>query len=125
MLRELTKLCVRYAERYIPDPFLYAVILTFITLAGALIWTPSSPGAVINSWYNGIWTILSFAMQMALILLTGTTLADAPIIRKWLTKLAAIPTNQTSAAITVFLAGAIASWLNWGFGLVVRRAGCA
>ena len=36
MLRALTRGCVRYAERYIPDPYLYAVILTFITAGAAL-----------------------------------------------------------------------------------------
>ena len=56
---------------------------------------------------------------MALILITGVTLADAPLIKGLLRKLAAVPTNQSSAAITVFLAAAIGSWLNWGFGLVV------
>jgi short-chain fatty acids transporter len=119
MLRQLTRLCVRYAERYVPNPFLYAVILTFITVAAALIWTPSDPAKIIDSWYDGIWSILAFALQMALILATGVTLADAPLIRGLLRKLASLPTNQTGAAVTVFLAAAIGSWLNWGFGLVV------
>jgi short-chain fatty acids transporter len=119
MLRQVTRLCVRYAERYIPDPYLYAVILTFISVAAALIWTPAGPFKVIDAWYNGIWSILAFAMQMALILATGVTLADAPLIKRLLRKLAAVPTNQSGAAITVFLAAAIGSWLNWGFGVVV------
>lgn len=119
MLRQLTRICVRYAERYIPDPYLYAVILTFITVVAAFIWTPSDPFKIIDAWYNGIWGILAFAMQMALILATGVTLADAPLIKNWLKKLAALPTHQTGAAITVFLAAAIGSWLNWGFGVVV------
>ena len=119
MLRQLTRVCVRYAERYIPDPYLYAVILTFIAVGSALIWTPSDPLRVIDAWYNGIWSILAFAMQMALILATGVTLADAPVVKNLLTRLAARPTTQTSAAITVFLAAAIGSWLNWGFGVVV------
>jgi short-chain fatty acids transporter len=119
MLRQLTRQCVRYAERYIPNPFLYAVILTFITVVAAAIWTPSDPGKIINAWYNGIWAILAFALQMALILATGVTLADAPLVKAALKKLAAVPSGQASAAITVFLAAAIGSWLNWGFGLVV------
>ena len=119
MLREITRVCVRYAERYIPDPFLYAVILSFITLAAALVLTPTSPGKVIDAWYGGIWAILGFAAQMALVLATGITLADAPIVRSLLGRLAAVPGSQTGAAITVFLAAAIGSWLNWGFGLVV------
>ncbi len=35
MLRALTRLFVSYAERYIPDPYLYALILTFITAVAA------------------------------------------------------------------------------------------
>jgi len=119
MLRQLTRLCVRYAERYIPNPYLYAVVLTFITVAAALIWTPSGLLKVVASWYDGIWNILAFAMQMALILVTGVTLADAPLVRGLLRRLASLPTRQAGAAITVFLAAAVASWLNWGFGLVV------
>jgi short-chain fatty acids transporter len=119
MLRQLTRWCVRYAERYIPNPYLYAVVLTFITVAAALIWTASSPGQVIDAWYKGIWDILAFALQMALVLVTGVTLAAAPLVKNLLRRLAAVPTGQSGAAITVFLAAAIGSWLNWGFGLVV------
>ncbi|TLZ21187.1 MAG: short-chain fatty acid transporter [Gammaproteobacteria bacterium] len=119
MLRQLTRLCVRYAERYIPNPYLYAVVLTFITVAAALIWTPSGLLKVVASWYDGIWNILAFAMQMALILVTGVTLADTPLVRGLLRRLASLPTRQAGAAITVFLAAAVGSWLNWGFGLVV------
>ena len=118
MLRQLTRLCVRYAERYIPNPYLYAVVLTFITVAAALIWTPSGVLKVVDSWYDGIWNILAFAMQMALILVTGVTLADAPLVRGLLRRLASLPSRQAGAAITVFLAAAVGSWLNWGFGLV-------
>src|SRR5438874_261480 len=119
MLRQLTRLCVRYAERYIPNPYLYAVVLTFITVAAALIWTPSGLLKLVASWYDGIWNILAFAMQMALILVTGVTLADTPLVRGLLRRLASLPTRQAGAAITVFLAAAVGSWLNWGFGLVV------
>ncbi len=119
MLRQVTRLCVRYAERYIPNPFLYAVLLTFITVAAALVWTTSSPFKVVDAWYNGLWGILAFAAQMALILATGVTLADAPLVKKLLSKLASLPTTQSGAATTVFLSAAISSWLNWGFGLVV------
>ena len=118
-MRHLTRLCVRYAERYVPNPFLYAVILTFITVAAALAWSASSAGQVIDAWYKGLWDILAFALQMALVLVTGVTLADAPVVRGLLRRLAAVPSNQTGAAVTVFLTAATASWLNWGFGLVV------
>jgi short-chain fatty acids transporter len=119
MLRALTRACVRYAERYIPDPYLYAVILTFITAGAALVFTDSTPNEIVTAWYDGIWAILAFAMQMALILSTGVALAATPQVKRLLEAIASIPTRQGPAAVTVFLAGAFGSWLNWGFGLVV------
>jgi short-chain fatty acids transporter len=119
VLRRLTRVFVRYAERYVPNPFLYAVILTFITVAAAMLWTPSDPGKIIDSWYGGIWNILAFALQMALVLTTGVTLADAPIVKRLLKRLAGWPSSQAGAATIVFLSAAVGSWLNWGFGLVV------
>src|SRR5262245_17836260 len=119
MLRALTRICVRYAERYIPDPYLYAVLLSFITAAAALIWTDAGAVQIVTASYDGIWNILAFATQMALILSTGVALAAAPPVKRLLEKIASIPARQASAAVTVFLAGAIGSWLNWGFGLVV------
>ena len=56
---------------------------------------------------------------MALVLATGVTLADTPFVKSLLRKLASLPSRQAGAAITVFVAASIASWLNWGFGLVV------
>jgi len=119
VLRQLTRLCVHYAERYIPDPYLYAVMLTFVTVVAALIFTPTGAVRIIDAWYNGLWTILAFALQMALILTTGVALANAPPVRKALQKLAGLATEQSGAAITVFLVGAVGSWINWGFGLVI------
>lgn len=119
MLRAMTRLCVRYAERYIPDPYLYAVLLTFITVIAALIWTPAGGVKIIDAWYKGLWAILAFALQMALVLTTGVALANAPFIKRLLERLAGIPREQAAAAIIVFLTSAIGSWLNWGFGLVI------
>ena len=118
MLRRLTRFFVRYAERYIPDPYLYALLLTFITVAAAFVFTPSDPQKIVTVWYDGIWAILAFAMQMALILSTGVALAEAGPVKRALQAVASIPKNQAGAAVTMFLAAGLGSWLNWGFGLV-------
>jgi short-chain fatty acids transporter len=81
MLRQITRACVSYADRYIPDPYLYAIILTFIKVIAAVISTQSDPVHVIDAWYNGLGGILALALQMALILATGVALANAPSSR--------------------------------------------
>jgi short-chain fatty acids transporter len=118
MLRRITRVFVKYAERYIPDPYLYALILTFVTAVASYVFTPSDTGKIATAWYDGIWAILAFAMQMALILSTGVALADAGPVRHLLQRIAGIPSTQSGALVVLFLASGFASWLNWGFGLV-------
>ena len=50
VMQSLTALCVRYVERLMPDPYLFAVILTLIVAAlvaalvnGCLLYTSPSP----------------------------------------------------------------------------------
>src|SRR5689334_10591180 len=101
-----------------PDPFLFAVLLTILTYALALVAGPKGPLALVGAWYGGIWKILEFAIQMTLVLVAGYTLAQAPLVRKGLAKIAGTARTPARAiAITVLVAMA-AAFLNWGFGLV-------
>jgi short-chain fatty acids transporter len=66
-----------------------------------------------------MWVFLEFAMQMALILVTGQALAEAPLVARSLRTLSAAPKSQTSGVALVSLSAMVAAWLNWGFGLIV------
>jgi short-chain fatty acids transporter len=101
-----------------PDPFLFAVLLTIIAYVLAIIAGPKGPLETVGAWYGGIWKILPFAIQMTLVLVAGYTLAQASLVRRGLAGIAGIPRTPAGAiAITVLVAMA-AAFLNWGFGLV-------
>jgi short-chain fatty acids transporter len=117
--RAVARVCVHLSELYVPDPFLLAIILTFVAAAIARCFTDSSADQILDAWYRGLWDITPFAMQMALIPCTGVALARSPVIKWALCGLAGLPNGQTAAAITVFLTAAVCCWINWGFGLVV------
>ncbi|EOC99455.1 TIGR00366 family protein [Caldisalinibacter kiritimatiensis] len=119
MFRKFTNGCVALVQRYLPDPFLFAVILTLIVFVLGMIFTGQGPMSMVVHWSDGFWGLLSFSMQMALVLVTGHTLAQAPIIKKGLKKLASIPKTPLQAIVAVTLVEAIAAWINWGFGLVI------
>jgi short-chain fatty acids transporter len=74
---------------------------------------------ILTAWYGGTFNILGFALQMILILATGYAIADAPFVQRGLRAMAAGAQTPTKAALVVFPIVAIASWLNWGLGLVV------
>ncbi|MBT1002237.1 TIGR00366 family protein [Paenarthrobacter sp. DKR-5] len=122
-IQRFTDLCVRYVERFMPDPFLFAVILTLLVVVMILLWVPNASGAgILTSWYQGVWgtnNIFTFALQMVLILVSGYTLAEAPAVKRGLIWLASKPRNQIEGALMCFGAAAVANILNWGLGLVV------
>ncbi len=116
---KLTAGSVKLVEKYLPDPFIFAVILTFLVIIISLFVTKTTPLGIVDAWYGGFWSLLLFSMQMALILVTGTILANAPLFKKGLGKLAAIPKNKIQAIIWVSVIALVASFINWGFGLVI------
>ncbi|OBB33479.1 short-chain fatty acid transporter [Mycolicibacterium peregrinum] len=122
IMQSLTGLCVRYVERLMPDPYLFAVILTLI-VAGlvAFLVHGATPDGMLKAWYGGVWgsqNIFTFAFQMVLILVTGYTLAEAPILKRAIVAIAAKPNNQVQGAFLCFGVSAVLSLLNWGLGLV-------
>ena len=118
MLNRLANFFVRGVERWMPDPFLFCLLLTLLTYVLALRLTPAAPLALVRHWYGGLWTILPFAMQMILILLTGYALASSRPVRRLLEWIAARPRTQGSAIVLLTLASALAALLHWGFALV-------
>src|SRR5699024_6202648 len=78
-----------------------------------------TPLDMIVHWGDGFWNLLAFSMQMALVLVTGHTLASSPPVKKGLRKMASIPKTPTQAIFAVSLVSALACWINWGFGLVI------
>lgn len=122
VMPSLTALCVRYVERLMPDPFLFAVILTLVVAAlVTLLVHGASARGMLTAWYGGVWgsqNIFTFAFQMVLILVTGYTLAEAPILKRAIVRIAAKPRNQVQGALLCFGVSAVLSLLNWGLGLV-------
>ena len=111
--------CVGFMQKYLPEPFIFAIILTFVAIAVAIPVCHQSVAEVVNNWGSGVWNLLGFSMQMALVLVTGATLAAAPTIKKGINKLASLPKTPAGAIALVTGISAVACWLNWGFGLIV------
>ncbi len=119
MIRKIGEYFSRWAEKYMPDPFLFAILLTFLTLILGIIFTDNGPFDMLKHWNKGFWTLLTFAMQMCLILVTGYALATTKIIRKAIYALADIPKTGAGAAGLVALVAIIAAYINWGLGIIV------
>lgn len=119
MLHSLSRFFTLMVRRYLPDAYIFAILLTFITFITALICTPSSPIDLVQAWGNGISSLLMFTIQSALIYTTGHALASTDAVRKLLGTVAKIPQTAFQAALMAFFVTAFGSLINWGFGLVV------
>ncbi len=119
MFKRFTNGCVKLMSRYLPDAFLFAIILTFVVFFGGVFATGQTPVAMVNHWYKGFWSLLAFAMQMSFVVVSGSAMAQAPVIKNALRSIAIAAKTPTRAIIFTGLIAAAACWLNWGFGLVV------
>ena len=119
IFRKIIDGCVGFMQKYLPEPFIFAIILTFVAILVAMPVCHQSITEVVVNWGGGVWNLLGFSMQMALVLVTGATLAAAPIIKKGISKLASMPKTPAGAIALVTGISAVACWLNWGFGLIV------
>ncbi|MBZ5749458.1 short-chain fatty acid transporter [Metabacillus rhizolycopersici] len=109
----------RLMQRYMPDPFLLVIVLTFFVIGLAVFLTDSTPVQILGFWGDGFWNLLEFSMQMVLIVVTGHVMASSPFFKKILGNLANIPKSPGQAIILVTLVALIACWVNWGFGLII------
>ena len=120
MFKKFTNACVRLMNRWLPDPFLFAVILTIVVFIGSMIGTKLNPIELVDAWGNskGFWGLLSFSMQMALVLVLGSAMASARVCKKALGAIASLAKNKLSAILIVTFVSTVCCWLNWGFGLI-------
>ena len=120
MFKKIVNGCVRVVNRWLPDPFLFAVILTIVVFIAAMIATNLGPIAMISAWgaTTGFWSLLSFSMQMALVLVLGSAMASAAPCKKALRAIAGMAHNNMQAIVITTFVSVICCWLNWGFGLI-------
>lgn len=119
LLGQITAFFVYLFEKLMPDPYVFAVLLTFLGALMAWKFAPNAtPTSIVAAWYAGVFTIFTFAFQMVIMLVAGYALATSPFIDKALARVASLATTPMSAVSLTLFVSLIASWLNWGLGLV-------
>src|SRR5580700_959613 len=107
-----------WAERWFPDAFIFVAIAVVVVSLGAIA-NGASPLAVSEAFGNGFWSLITFTMQMAFIVIGGYVVATSSPAQRLIRSLAGLPKTGTGAVGLVAAAAMIASLLNWGFSLIV------
>jgi short-chain fatty acids transporter len=118
MLQRLAGALTRWSTRWVPDAWIIAVILSVITYILGLIFTKATPYQLVQHWGNGFWILLSFAMQMCLIIVTGYILATTPFFNRILSGLAGLPKSPQGSIALMALVSMVLAWFNWGLSIV-------
>ncbi len=119
MVRSLGTFFSKVAKKYLPDAFIFAVILAIIVFVLGMVIEGASFVEMTTYFGGGMWKFLAFSMQMVLILVTGSALATSRPVHKGLKSLSTIAKTPTQAIVLVTVVMIVGCWLNWGFGLIV------
>ena len=115
----LVRFFTSLVQKYLPDPLIFAIILTILIFVVSASITPHQPLDLIAMWGSGFWNLLGFTMQMVLVVVTGHALASTNLVKRILNSLASIPTTPVQGVMLVTLVGSISCIINWGFGLII------
>lgn len=106
-------------ERFIPSALVFAIVLTLVVVAAAMVFTDSGPKEVVSAWGEGLAGLLAFMTQMSLVLMLGHVLANTRPVRAGLRRLGAVPRGRVMPYVFVALITCLATLITWGLGLVV------
>ncbi len=114
----LTKVGEKFTDifqRNMPDAYVFALILTLITAVLAFFWVDVSAIKILQSWYDGFWTLLEFGMQMVLLIITGYSIALSPIVNKGIDRLTHFIKTPTQVYFFSIVIGIVLSMVSYGW----------
>ncbi|HEY0618096.1 MAG TPA: TIGR00366 family protein [Kribbella sp.] len=118
-----------FTEKWLPDAFGFVLVGTFVVLVFGLVTgepllkRPDNPAAtkgygLIDAWGLGFWSLITFTLQMAMIIIGGYAVATSGPVARLITRLARIPRSPRTAVAFVAAVAMLASYLNWAFSLI-------
>ncbi|MGW6276980.1 short-chain fatty acid transporter [Kribbella sp. NPDC055071] len=118
-----------FTEKWLPDAFGFVLVGTFVVLLFGLVTgepllkRPDTPTAtkgfgLVDAWGIGFWSLITFTLQMAMIIIGGYAVATSGPVARLITRLARIPKNPRNAVAFVAAVAMLASYLNWAFSLI-------
>ncbi len=118
VLSKATAFFVNIFQRWMPDSFVVAVVLTLLTFLLSVTAAGFGPRETLMAWGDGFWGLLTFTNQIVLTLIFGYAVALTPPVNRLLKWIAAKPKTPTGAYLLVSFIGGVTALLSWGLSLV-------
>ena len=116
----LARLALRFtnfAEKWFPDAFVFVAIAVAVVACAALI-NGATPIAVAGAFGDGYWSLITFTLQMALMVVSGYAVAISPPVERLINWLASLPRTGRGAITLVAIASMSMSLIGWAMSLI-------
>ncbi len=104
--------------RFVPDAISACVALVMLLFVIALL-LGNPLIKVVDAYYQGLWMLLPFTMQMTLIIVLSSVLGATPVFKKTILVLSRIPRTTNQVVVAAALVTAILSYFYWGLGIAL------
>jgi short-chain fatty acids transporter len=108
----------RSMERVVPDAITTSILLLVLMFALSLSVGADIP-ATMDAYYRGLWNLLTFTMQMTLILVLSLILGATPTFRRIIASVSRLPRTRVQVVVLAVLTGAVVAYLNWGLSIAL------
>jgi short-chain fatty acids transporter len=79
----------------------------------------ASISEAMDAYYRGLWNLLTFTMQMTLILVLSLILGATPAFRNVIIALSRLPRTRAQVVVLAVACGALVAYLNWGLSIAL------
>jgi short-chain fatty acids transporter len=108
----------KWSIKWIPDAWVFVLAITIIVFFLALAATDHGPVALVNDYWKGFWALLTFAMQMCLLMISGFAVAESKPVKKAISALIDLPKTATSTVLMFAFVAGFLWWVHWGIGMM-------
>lgn len=108
-----------WSMKWVPDSMVFVLVLTVIIFVLALMIRDHGPLQLLDDYAQGFWVLLTFSMQLTLLMLTGFIVVESNLVKKGMVRLIDIPKTVSTTLIMYCMLVAIFSWLHWGMGYML------
>ena len=118
-MNTVVNVVIRLFERWMPEPFAFAVLMTLSAMILAWGLTPAEPGEVLLAWGDGLSMLLPFITQVAITVMLAFGLAHVGPVPRLLHRLAGMPRSRSGAYAFCALFTSLVSVLCWPLGTIM------
>lgn len=109
----------RWSTRWVPDAMVFVLALSVVVFFLAWGLTPHGPVQLVDDWVKGFWVLLTFAMQMSLLMITGFAVADSKYVKVLLKRLVALPKTRAQTILMYAFVISVFWYIHWGLGMML------